>query len=126
MQDNRQHSHKKVTQDIPWEILIEGKNLASKSIHHHVLFNKKPLQYNHGSLQSHSHNQEIHVNKYESTHPMPCFQPSQVLPLANLSSLIPLNSCCFFLLSSHCLATITTLVAAYIVASPTKPPSGIT
>ena len=40
MQENRQHTHKNVTQDIPWETLIEGKTLASKSIHHHVLFSK--------------------------------------------------------------------------------------
>ena len=73
MQENRQHTHKNVTQDIPWETLIKGKKLAS--IHHHVLFSQKPLQYNHGSLQSHSHNQEIHVDRYESTHPMSCSQP---------------------------------------------------
>lgn len=67
-----------VTQDISYETLIEGKNGTSKSIHHNVLFNKDNIAI-HGSLQSHNHNQEIHVNKHESTHPVPWFQPSQML-----------------------------------------------
>ena len=44
MQKNRQHTPKNVTQDISWETLIEGKkNLASKSIHQHVLSNKNSI-----------------------------------------------------------------------------------
>ena len=44
MQENRQHTHqKKLTQDIPYETLIEGKNQASKSINHNVLLAKTPL-----------------------------------------------------------------------------------
>ena len=121
MQEDRQHTHKKVTRDISWESLIKDKTLASKSIHHHVLFNKKTFQYNHGSLQCHSHNQAIHVNKYESTHPMPCFQPLQMLPWLTCQ---PLS--CSTLAFLSFLVTTTTLVATYIVASPTKPPSGIT
>ena len=44
MQENRQHTHKIVTQDIPWETLIERKNTASKNIHHHVLFSKNTIE----------------------------------------------------------------------------------
>ena len=80
MQDNIQHTHKNVTQDIPWETLIEEKiQLPKASITIYYLV-KTPLQCNHGSLQSHSHNQTIYVNKHECTHPMPYFQPSQMLP----------------------------------------------
>ena len=79
MQGNRQHTHKIVTQDIPWETLIEGKTQPPKASIIMYYSTKIPLQYNHGSLQMHSHNQEIHVNKHESTHVMPCFQPSQML-----------------------------------------------
>jgi len=43
MHENRQHTHKNVTQDIPWETLIEVKNLASKGIHYLVLFNKNTI-----------------------------------------------------------------------------------
>ena len=31
MQENRQHTHKIVTQDIPWETLIEGKTQPPKA-----------------------------------------------------------------------------------------------
>ena len=80
MQENRKHTHKIVTQDIPWETLIEGKTQPPKvSITMHYS-TKISLQYNHGSLQCHSHNQAIYMNKHESTHLMPCFQPSQMLP----------------------------------------------
>ena len=48
-------------------------------------------------------------------------------PLANLSSLFPLDSCLFVFPCHLSLVTpTTTLVAAYTVASPTKRPSGIT
>ena len=80
MQENRQHTHKIVTQDIPWENLIKGKSQAPKSFITMYYSTKISLQYNHESLQHHSHYQEIHVNKHESTHLMPCFQPSQMLP----------------------------------------------
>ena len=79
MQENRQHTQKIVTQDIPWEILIEGKTQPPKASITMYYSTKTPLQYNHGSLQSHSHNQAIHVNKHESVHSMSCFQPSQML-----------------------------------------------
>ena len=78
MQENRQHTHKNVTQDIPQKILIEGKTQSPKAFITMYYSTKIPLQYNHGILQSHSHNQSIHVNKHESTHSIPCFQPSQV------------------------------------------------
>ena len=73
MQENRQHTHKIVTQDIPWETLIEGKTQPSKASITMYYSAKTPLQYNHGSLQIHSYHQAIHVKKHESTHPMPCF-----------------------------------------------------
>ena len=122
MQENRQHTHKNVTQDIPWETLNEGKTQPPKASITMYYSTKIPLQYNHGSLQSHSHNQAIHVNKHESTHPMPCFQPSQMLPWLTYQALSHLTLSLF----AFCLTTTTTLVATYIVASPTKPPSGIT
>ena len=80
MQENRQHTHKIVTQDIPWETLIEGKTQPPKASITMYYSAKTPLQYNHGSLHSHSHHRANYVNKHESTHPMPCFQPSQMLP----------------------------------------------
>ena len=101
MQENRQHTHKIVTQDIPWENLIEGKTQPPKaSITMHYL-EKIPLQYNHGNLQSHSHHQAIHVNKHESTHPMPCFQPSQMLPWITCQALsnLTLSLFSFYLLT---------------------------
>ena len=122
MQENRQHTHKNVTQDIPWETLIEGKIQPPKASITMYYLAKKPLQYNHESLQSYSHNKAIHVNKHESTHPMPCFQPSQMLPWLTCQALS--HSTLAFL--SFLVTPTTTLVVAYIVASPTKPPSGIT
>ena len=80
MQENRQHTHKIVTQDIPQEILIKGKTQPIKASITMYYLAKIPLQYNHGSLQSHSHHRTIHVNKHESTHPMSYFQPSKMLP----------------------------------------------
>ena len=77
MQENRQHTHKNVTQVIPQETLIEGKTHPPKASITMYYSAKTPLQYNHGSLPRHSHYQ---VNKHESTHAMPCFQPSQMLP----------------------------------------------
>ena len=73
MQENRQHAHKNVTQDIPWETLIKGKTQPPKASITIYYLAKIPFQYNHRSLQSHSQNQEIHLNKHESTHLMPCF-----------------------------------------------------
>ena len=73
MQENRQHTHKIVTQDIPWETLIEGKTKPPKASITMYYSEIITLQYKNGSLQSHSHNWEIHVNKHESTHPMQCF-----------------------------------------------------
>jgi len=73
MQENRQHIHKIVAQDIPWETLIEGKTQPPKTPITMFYLGKTPFQYNHESLQSHSHYQEIHVNNHESAHPMPCF-----------------------------------------------------
>ena len=113
-----------VTQDIPWETLIEGKTQPPKASITMYYSAKMSLQYNHGSLQSHSHHWAIHVNKHESTHLMSCFQPSQMLPWLTCQAFAPLDSCLIVFPSCH-LTTIT-LVAAYIVASPTKPPSGIT
>ena len=95
MQENRQHTHKIMTQDIPWETLIEGKIQPPKASMTMYYSAKTPMQYNHESLQIHIHNQAIHVNKHGSTHPMPCFQPSQMLPLANLSNLVLLDSYLF-------------------------------
>ena len=93
MQENRQHTHKIVTQDIPRETLIEGKTQPPKASITMYYSEKTPLQYNHGSLQIHSHYRAIHVNKHESTHPMPCFQPSQMLPWLTCQAL----SCLIFL-----------------------------
>ena len=76
MQENRQYTHTNVTQDIPWESLIERKNQPPKASINMYYSAKKILQYNHGSLQIHIHNQKIHTNKHESTHPILCFQPS--------------------------------------------------
>ena len=112
-----------MTQDIPWETLIEGKTQPPKASITMYYSAKTPLQYNHGILQSHSHYQAIHVNKHESTHPMSCFQPSQMLPWLTCQAL----SCSTLaFLSLLPVTPTTTLVAAYIVASLTKPPSGIT
>ena len=105
-----------MTQDIPWETLIEGKTQPPKTSITMYYLAKKLLKYNHRSLQNHRHNQEIHVNKHESTHLMPCFQPLQMLPSHSTLVFFP----------SILLTPTTTLVAAYIVASPTKLPSGIT
>ena len=80
MQENRQHTHKIVTQYIPQETLIEKKTQPPKGSITMYYLAKTPLQYNHGSLQSHSHHRAIHVNKHESTNHMPSFQPSQMLP----------------------------------------------
>ena len=55
MQENRKNTHKNVTQDIPWETLIEGKTQPSKASITVYYSTKTPLQYNHGGLQSHSH-----------------------------------------------------------------------
>jgi len=87
-----------------------------------IIQKKAPLQHNHGSLQIHSHNQEIHVNNHKSTHPITFFQPSQMLPWLTYQALSSLNLSlfAFFLISK------TTLMVSYIVASPTKPPSGNT
>ena len=80
MQENRQYTHKILTQDIRCKTLIEGKTQPPKASITMYYSAKAPLQYNHGSLQSHSHHQAIHMNKHESTHPMPCYQPSQLFP----------------------------------------------
>ena len=91
-----------VTQDIPWKTLIEGKK---PSLQKHpspcIIQPKIPLQYNHRSLQCHSHNQAIHVNKHESTHPMPCFQPSQMLPWLTYQALSQSTLPFFSFLSSN-------------------------
>ena len=126
MQENRQHTHKIVTQDIPWETLIEGKTQPPKASITMYYSAKIPLPYNHGSLHGHSHNRANYVNKHESTHPMPCFQPSQMLPWLTCQALSRSTLAFCLLLVTLTLSTTTTLVAAYIVASPTKPPSGIT
>ena len=110
-----------MTQDILWETLIEGKTQPPKASITMYYSTKAPLQYNHESLQIHIHNQEIHSNKHESTHPMPRFQPSQMFLWLTCQALSHLTLA--FLLF---LVTKTTLVVVYIVASPTKPPSGIT
>ena len=126
MQENRQHTHRNVTQDIPCETLIEEEILASKKHPSPCIIQLKiSLQYNHGSLQSHSHNQSIHVNSHESTHPMPCFQPSQMLPWLTYQALSHSILSLFSFFFSLITAT-TTLVVSYIVASPTKPPTSIT
>ena len=108
---------KNVTQDIPWETLIKRKTQSPKaSITMYIIQQKISLQYNHESLQSHSHNQAIHVNKDESIHHMPCFQPSQMLPWLTCQSLVHSTLAFFPFLFSH---PTTTLVVAYIVASLT-------
>ena len=66
---------------------------------------------------------KFYVDKHKSTHPMPCFQPSQMLPWLTYQALSYLTLAFFSFLV---ITPTTTLVAAYIVASPTKPPSGIT
>ena len=110
-------------QDIPWETLIEGKSSLQKHPSPCIIQQKLHCNTTMEAFRAIATNQSIHENKHEYTHPMPCFQPSQMLPLANLSSLVSLN---FFLFSFYLLTPTTTFVAAYIVASPTKLPSGIT
>ena len=118
-----------VTQDIPSETLIEEKKPSLQKHPSPMYYSTKtPLQYNHGSLHSHSHHRENYVNKHDSTHLMPCFQPSQMFPWLTCQTFSRLTLSFFvsFLVTCHSLTPTTTLVAAYIVASPTKPPSGIT
>ena len=125
-----------VTQDIPQETLIEGKIQPPKKSITMYYLEKISLQYNHGSLQIYIHNRVIHVNKHEYTHPMPCFQPSQMLPCLTCQALSMLPCLTYQALShstlsflpsySHTFTLTTTLMATYIVTSPTKPPSGIT
>ena len=43
MQENRQHAHTNYDTRYTLENPHWGKNLASKSIHHHVLFNKNAI-----------------------------------------------------------------------------------
>ena len=87
MQENRQHTHKNVTQDIAWETSLRKKPSLQKHPSPCIIQQKIPFKYNHESLQSHSHYQEIHMNKHESTHHMPCFQPSQMLPCLTYQAL---------------------------------------
>ena len=132
MQENRQHTHKNVTQDIPWETLTEGKTQPPKASITMNYLEKTPLQYNHRSLQSHSHHQAIHVNKHESTHPMPCIQPSQMLPwltcqalscqtLAFSSSYHTNNYPCGYLYSSKSHKTTKWYYVNHVLPNPLTP-----
>ena len=91
----------------PGKFLLREKNQPPKASITMYYSAKIPLQYNHGSLQSHSHNQSIHVNKHESTHPMPCSQHSQMIPWLTYQVLFhsTLSLFIFFLLTYnnyHC------------------------
>ena len=125
MQENRQHTHKIVTQDIPWEILIEGKTQPPKAFIAMYYSAKntiaiqpwKPSKSIATTEQSMWTSMNPHILCHASNlHKMLSWLTCQTLSRSTLS---------FFpsIFSSH--ITIT-LVAAYIVPSPTKPPSGIT
>ena len=66
-------STKIVTQDIPWETLIEKKTQPPKASITIYYLEKISVEYNHGGLQSHSHNQAIHIKNHEYTYLMPYF-----------------------------------------------------
>ena len=122
MQEKRQHTHKNVTQDIPWETLIEGKNLASKIIHHHVLFNKNTI-----AIQSWKPSKSIATTKKSMWTSMNLHILCHASNIHKCSLGQPIKSCPGQLLPFpfYLLTPTTTLVASYIVASPTKSPSGI-
>ena len=81
MQENRQHTHKNCdTRYTLGKPSLREKTQPPKASIIMYYSAKTPLQYNHGSLQSHSHHRENFVNKHESTHPMSYLQPSQMLP----------------------------------------------
>ena len=92
MQENRQHTHKncdtRYTLGNPHR---EKKPCLQKHPSPCIIQQKIPFPYNHGSLHGHSHNQANYVNKHESTHPMPCFQPSQMLPWLTCQALFHLT-----------------------------------
>ena len=78
-----------VTQDIPWETLIEGKNPASKSIHHNVLFRKK--YHCNTTMEAFKAIATTEQSMWTSMNPhIPCHASNA--PLANLSSLVLLDS----------------------------------
>ena len=90
-----------MTQNITMKIFIKGKPQPPKESITMYYSAKIPFQYNHRIRQIHRHNQEMHVKKNESTHRMPCFQPSQMLPWLTCqalshSTLVFSSSSCHF------------------------------
>ena len=105
MQENKQHTHKIVTQDISWETLIEGKTQPPKASILHCI-NQPRVTMN--TSETSSPPMHFHVSKHESTHPMPCFTNAlfRKTQSANLLSLFtflhppaylkPLHCVCFY------------------------------
>ena len=98
MHENRQHTHKNVTQDIPWEILIERKIMPPKASITMYYSTKNTI-----AIQpwkpSKPYPQSINLCEQAWIHTSHAMLPTFTnAPLANLSSLVSLNSCLFVFL----------------------------